>query len=302
MNRYWLILWFVCVFTILNAQEFNCRVSVTAPKMTGEYASQVNKNIFTTLEQGIAAFINENKWTEYNFDAHEKIECSIQLVIEKALAVDQFAGKIYIQLSRPVFNSTYTTPIFAYQDQDLAFKYSENQTFDYDESSYLWTITSLVAFYANLMLGITFDTYALQGGTPYYIKALNIAGTAPSSESGWSTSSKDTRNRYWLANSYYNDPNSNVFRNFLYQYHRLGLDIMHQDLTAGYNVVLSSLESLQEVHRKSTNMYCLNIIGMYKSTEFVNMFSAAEADIKQKALKILQFLDPTNSSKYENLQ
>ncbi len=303
MNKTLLFLVLMLMYPcFMQAQEFNCRVSVNADNMAGEYASQVNKDIFKTLEQGIAGFINERKWTEYAFTTQEKIECSIQLVIEQAVSAEQFTGKLYVQMSRPVFNSTYTSSIFAFQDNDLSFKYTSSQTFEYDESSYLWTITSLTAFYANLMLGIIFDTFGNQGGTPFYVKCMNIASSAPAGETGWSTSSKDSRNRYWLLDSYYNNPSSSAFRTFLYQYHRLGLDVMSQDLQAGYQVVLSSLQGLQEIARKGTNMYCMNILGMYKSGEWVNMFSAASDEQKQKAVELLNAIDPSNSSKYEKIQ
>ena len=110
---------------------------------------------------------------------------------------------------------------------------------------------------------------------------MNIATSAPAGEAGWSTSSKDSRNRYWLLDSYYNNPSSGTFRSFLYQYHRLGLDVMYQDLDGGYQAVLNALQTLSDMARKSTNMYCMNILGMYKSNEFVNMFSSASQEQKQ---------------------
>ena len=302
MSKLLPILVFACWSFALQAQEFNCRVSVNADKMTGEFASQVNKDIFKALEQGIAGFINERKWTDYIFTTQEKIECSMQLIIEQAVSTEQVVGKLFIQLSRPVFNSTYTTSIFAFQDNDIAFKFTPSQTFDYDESSYLWTITSLTAFYANLMLAITFDTFGNQGGTPFYTKCMNIAASAPATEAGWSTSSKDSRNRYWLLDSYYNNPSSGTFRSFLYQYHRLGLDVMSQDLEGGYEVVLNALQSLSQMASKSTNMYCMNILGMYKSNEFVNMFSSASQEQKQRAVEFLSRIDPSNSAKYDKLR
>ena len=131
---------------------------------------------------------------------------------------------------------------------------------------------------------------------------MNIATSAPAGEAGWSTSSKDSRNRYWLLDSYYNNPSSGTFRSFLYQYHRLGLDVMYQDLDGGYQAVLNALQTLSDMARKSTNMYCMNILGMYKSNEFVNMFSSASQEQKQKAVELLSVIDPSNSAKYEKLR
>ncbi len=301
MKKNILLLSLLCLLKTTFAQEFNCRVSVNAQKLTGEYASQVNKDLFKTLEQGIASFINDRKWTDFSFSGEEKIDCSLQLVIENADAANSYSGKLYVQMSRPVFNSTYYSPIFAFQDNDLSFKYSENQMFEYDESSYLWTITSLVAFYANFMLAITFDTYGNRGGDAFYTKCANIVSSVPSGEAGWETNSKNTRNRYWLLESYTNSANM-PFRTFLYQYHRLGLDLMAQDLNAGYEGVLNSLNLLKELYKQKTNVYAINILGMYKADELVNMFSVASDEQKQRAVDILKLIDPSNTDKYATIK
>lgn len=302
MNKILLVPIFMLMSIVAFAQELNCRVSVNADNMSGEYASQVNKSIFNNLQQGLASFLNERRWTDYTFEVQEKIECCIQLVIEQAVSPTQFTGKIYVQLSRPVFNSTYSTPIFSYQDNHLSFKYSDNQTFDYDESSYLWTITSLAAYYAYLMLGITFDTYADHGGDAYYAKAMNIISTVPNGEDGWSTSSKDSRNRYWVLDSYYNNPQSSAFRTAMYKYHRQGLDLMAQDLENGYQGVLGSLDMLKNIYTKSTNMYCMILFGMTKCNEIVNMFLAASDEQRAHALDVMTMIDPSNTTKYDKLR
>ncbi|MBO4739415.1 MAG: DUF4835 family protein [Bacteroidales bacterium] len=301
MKKNCVLIGLCCWFLTSFAQEFNCRVAVNAQKLTGEYASQVNKDLFKTLEQGITAFINDRKWTEYSFSNEEKIDCSLQFVIESADAPNSFSGKMYIQMSRPVFNSTYYSPVFAFQDNDISFKYSENQMFEYDESSYLWTVTSLVAFYANFMLAITFDTYGNRGGDAFYTKCANIVATVPNGEAGWETNSKNSRNRYWLLESYTNSANM-PFRTFLYQYHRLGLDLMAKDLNAGYEGVLGSLQLLKDLYKQRTNIYAINILGMYKADELVNMFSVASDEQKQRAADILKAIDPSNMEKYSQIK
>jgi hypothetical protein len=282
------------------AQELVCRVSVVSSNMKGVGSNSVDKSLFNTLEQNLTSFMNDRKWSEYNFKAEEKIECSIQLVIEEASGNDMYSGKINVQLSRPVYNSSYNSPLLSYQDNYLQFKYPSNQTFDYDENSYLWTVTSIAAFYANLFLGITFDSYAANGGTPFYNKCVNIISGAPQSETGWLNTTKEKRNRYWLLESFTN-PSYEALRKFIYQYHREGMDIMSQSTTKGVATILSALEILQNINTSYPGNAGLAIICITKSNEFVNVFSGATFEEKQKASVMLKKLDPSNMEKYDKI-
>ena len=282
------------------AQELLCRVSVVTTNMQGVGASSVDKSIFNTMEQELTAFMNDRKWSDYTFKPGEKIECGLQFVIDEATGNDVYSGKIYVQLSRPVFNSSYASSLLSYQDNNLQFKYTTNQTFDYDENSYMWTITSIAAYYANLFLGITFDSYAPNGGTPFYNKCQNVISSAPSGESGWSSSSKERRNRYWLLESLSN-PSYETLRKFLYQYHRLGLDVMHKSVDEGVEQILANLELLKALNSTYSNNAGIAIFCMTKANEFVNVFSGASPENKAKAVAILRVIDPSNIDKYDKL-
>jgi hypothetical protein len=268
--------------------------------MKGVGSNAVDKSIFTTLEQNLTSFMNDRKWSEYNFKTEEKIECSIQLVIEEAPGNDTYGGKIYVQLSRPIYNSSYNSPLLSYQDNNLRFKYAANQTFDYDENSYLWTVTSIAAYYANLFLALTFDSYALNGGTSFYNKCANIISSAPPGEEGWLSTSKEKRNRYWLLESFTN-PAYDALRKFVYQYHREGLDIMSQGTANAVSVILSTLESLQTLNNTYPGNAGVAILTITKSTELVNVFSGATTEEKQKASGILKRIDPANMERYEKM-
>jgi hypothetical protein len=263
----------------------------------------VDKSIFSTLEQNLTSFINDRKWSDYMFKSEEKIECSIQLVIESALGSDMYEGKIYVQLSRPVFNSSYNSPLLSYQDNYLYFKYTTNQPFDYDENSYLWTITSIAAYYANLFLAITFDSHTPNGGTPFYNKCANIVYSAPAGETGekgWVTTTKERNNRYWLLESFTN-PSYEALRRFLYQYHRQGLDVMSQSTDEAGTVILAALESLQTLHNTYPGNAGVAVLCRTKSVELINVFSGATMENKQKAATILKRIDPNNTEKYEKM-
>ena len=290
-------------FTVLSmfSQELLCRVSVNISNMKGAGSNSVDKSIFKSLEQNLTAFMNDRKWTEYSFSPVEKIECSMQLVIEEAPGGDMYEGKITVNLNRPVYNSSYTSPLLSFQDKYVKFKYTTNQQFDYDENSYLWTITSIAAYYANLFIALTFDTYSTNGGTPYYNKCVNIISSAPpNGEIGWLNTTKERQNRYWLLESFTN-PSYGALRKFLYQYHRNGMDIMSKSTTEGVSVILSALESLQTFNNTYPSNAATVILCMSKSIELTNIFSGATTEEKQKAANILKRIDPSNSEKYDKM-
>ncbi|MCL2131223.1 MAG: DUF4835 family protein [Lentimicrobiaceae bacterium] len=301
MKRLAFLLLLVSVFTQAGwGQELACRVTVTAKNLQGPGATSIDKTIFTALEQNISAFINERKWTNYNYKPEEKIDCSIQIEVERAAGNDMYEGKLYAQLSRPVFNSAYYSPVFTYQDNYIIFRYNANQTFEYDENSFIWSITSLSAYYANLFLGLFYDAQSLNGGTDFYNRCMNIINSAPSSESGWSNSSREKGNRYWLLESFTNPSHADV-RNFLYAYHRQGLDLLAQNMSEGLNNITAAIEGLQQVYTKNPTILSIQLICLAKSSEFVNVYSGAGMELKQRVVPIFKRIDAANTEKYEKL-
>jgi hypothetical protein len=278
-------------------QELACRVTVSTKGLQGE---TVDKSIFNALEQNLSSFINDRKWTNYNYKVEEKIDCNIQIEVERSKGNDTYEGNLRAQLSRPVFNSLYYSPLFTYEDHYITFRYSANQTFEYDENSYIWTVTSLAAFYANLFLALSYDAQSLYGGTVFYNKCQSILNSAPSNEPGWSNASKEKRNRYWLLESYTNPANENV-RKFLYTYHREGLDVMATDINGGLNNITSAIEQLQQLYMRNPTSVSVAIICLAKSVEFVNVYSGAPLDLKQKVVPLLSKMDPPNTDKYSKL-
>ena len=301
MKRLMFLLLIMSVFTRSGwSQELACRVTVIAKNLQGPGATVIDKAIFNALEQNLNSFINERKWTNYTYKPEEKIDCSIQIEVEKALGNDMYEGKLLANLSRPVFNSVYSSSVFTYQDNYITFRYNANQPFDFDENSYIWTITSLAAFYANFFLGLTYDTYGMNAGTPFYNKCMNIINAAPSNEKGWKNSSQEKRNRYWLLEGFTNPANAGV-RTFLYDYHRNGLDMLAQNLEQGLNSITGAIEQLQQIYVKNPTIVSVSILCIAKSAEFVNIYSGAPMELKQKAVPIFKRIDPANTDKYEKL-
>ena len=301
MKKFLIIIFIGFTGLSVFSQELSCRVSVIISNMKGAGSSSVDKSVFKALEGNLTSFMNDRKWTEYNLKTIEKIECSMQLVIVEALGGDMYEGKINVNLNRPVYNSTYSSPLLSYEDHYVRFKYTANQQFDYDENSYLWTITSIAAYYANLFLALSFDTYSVNGGTPFYNKCVNIISSAPpNGEVGWSNTTKERQNRYWLLESFTN-PSYDALRKFLYQYHRNGLDVMAQSTQTGVSTILSALESLQTLHTTYPSNAATVIMCMTKSIELTNIFSGATTEEKQKAANILKRINPSNSEKYDKM-
>lgn len=279
----------------LSAQEFFCSVQVSAPQV-----QQTNREKFQELRQGLYELINERRWTDYVMTRNERIECTIAITITEEISSDQFRGKINIVLKRPVFGTSYNTTMFNYMDDKFEFQWQEGQAIEYIDNTFSSNLTSTIAFYLYLFLGLDFDSFQMMGGTPYLDKAQQIVSSAQGArEPGWK-SFESMRNRYWLAENLTNSSYSNV-RKFMYQYHRLGLDLMQDNMERGRQGVLTALETLQRAHREKPNLFIMQLILDAKRDEFINIFSQAAAPDKTKAANILKEIDPSKASEYDRI-
>ncbi|MCX7861514.1 MAG: DUF4835 family protein [Bacteroidales bacterium] len=298
MKTLFLSIFFIIVF-VFNAhlQELNCRVQV--------YAQQVqtsNKHIFESMQKDIFEFINNRKWTEHVYSHDERIECSILINITEQISTDQYKGTMQIQAIRPVYNSNYNSVVLNFKDNDIQFNYVEFQSMDFNENSFTSNLTSLLAYYVYIILGFDYDTFSLYGGTPYFQKAEKIVQNAQNAqEKGWK-SFESQKNRYWLVENVLNTKYAPV-REFLYRYHRLGLDIMHNKQADGRAEIADALQLLQKIYRDKPSpfMMLLQIVLDAKSDEFVQIFSESFPDEKTRVVNILKEIDPTNSNKYQRI-
>ncbi len=282
----------------LTAQELRCNIQLTSQQVQG-----TNRQVFQTLQGAINEFLNGRAWTNYKFTTNERIECSMLFNIQD-YSGDQFKGTLQIQVRRPVFNSSFNTVLFNYVDNDLDFRYVEFQPLEFSETSHLSNLTSLLAFYANIILGLDFDSYGLKSGNEFYQKAERIVINAQNAnEKGWrSGESTSRRNRYWLINNILDEEYAPV-REFIYNYHRLGLDIMYDKPVDGRLVIAESLTLLQEVYRSRPDpfMHFLQVILDAKSDEFVSVFQGSLDDEKRRVLAVLNQIDPTHGDKYRKI-
>ena len=227
MKRFKSFLLLPFILTILaqssgSAQELRCNVQILSNQIQG-----TNKQIYKTLQQDIYEFMNNRIWTNQKFENNERIECKILINLDKHTG-DEFSGSMTVSSRRPVYNSSYNTTMFQYKDNDIQFRYLENQPLEFDINSFKSNLTSILAYYAYIIIGLDFDSFSPMGGTPYYNKAQQIVSNAQNARGkGWKAF-ESRRNRYWLVENILNNEYGPV-REFLYQYHRKGLDQMHDD-------------------------------------------------------------------------
>ncbi len=288
-------------FLSVWGQELNCQFKVNVPKL-----QTADPNLFVNLESAIFEFMNNRKWTSDKFKQEERIECSFLLNITEELAADRFKGQLTIQSNRPVYNSSMNTVLFNHIDVDVVFEYSEFQPLEFNENQHLSNLTSLLAYYAYIIIGFDYDSFGQLGGTPYFDKAQAIVNNAQNTREknveGWKAfdGSKSNRNRYWLVKNLLEPRFKNV-RVAFYKHHRLGLDKLYDDINGGRKIVLNNLKDLLQVHNNSPSSMIMQVHFNAKSTEYINIFSEAPTNEKAQAVQMLSILDATNASSYNKI-
>ncbi|MCG6188002.1 type IX secretion system protein PorD [Maribellus maritimus] len=279
----------------VSAQELRCNVTVSSQKIKG-----ANKNLFRTMQSDIYEFMNNRKWTEHVYSYDEKIKCNILIRLDEQIAADEFRGTIQVQLTRPVYNSSYETTILNIKDNDFHCRYVEYQPLEYNETSNRDNLTNILAYYAYVILGFDYDTFSPMGGTQYFEKAQAIVNNSQNAAmKGWKAFESE-RNRYWLVENMLNNSYQD-YRNCLYQYHRQGLDLMSDRPDEGRSTIANSLRDIQKVFRRRPNTYIVQLFFDAKSDELVNIFSKSYPDERNRVMAILTEVDPANGSKYEKI-
>jgi len=290
-----IILFFIGISMFGKAQELNCIVTVATPQIQSS-----DKKIYETLQAAIYEFMNSRKWTNYTYSVEEKIECTILITISDRTN-DVFKGTIQVQSRRPVYKSSYKSVMLNLIDKDLQFSYVEYQALDFSENTYS-SLTSLLAYYAYVIIGMDFDSYQLKGGTPYFEKAQTIVSNAQNAaEPGWkSFESSKQQNRYWLVENLTNNIYAPI-RESIYNYHRKGLDQLVDNVAVGKNAITATLEKLKTVHEEKPNSYLMQCFFTSKVDEIVNIYSVATTVEKTKVAAICKLIDPSNSTKYNQI-
>jgi Domain of unknown function (DUF4835) len=285
-----------------NAQELKARVNVSASRVN----SSVDKKTFQTLQTALTNFVNNRKWSNDNFQQQEKIDCSFLLNLESTGEPNVYSGSLTIQSARPVFNSSYNSPIINFQDNDINFKYVEFQDLEFDDNrvsgadAEVSNLTAIFAYYINIILGMDYDSFSERGGNIYFQKAQNIINNAPEGKniSGWKAFD-GTRNRYWLAENLLNSRYT-IMHDAIYDYYRQGLDKLYDEEANARVQVLNLLSLLNNFNIENPNTMILQFFFQGKSQEFIEIFSKATPQDRSKALEFLQKLDVSNATRYKD--
>ena len=301
MNKLFLF-FLLSLFTVTSrAQELRARVSVISNRVN----NSVDKQTFTTLQKALNDFVNTRKWSNDPYKTNEKIDCSFLLNLESTGEANVYKASLTIQSGRPVFNTSYVSPVINYQDNDVTFKYIEFQQLEFNDTRVSGTdpqvsnLTAVFAYWIDMILGFDYDSFSLRGGNAYFQKAQNIVNNAPEGRniSGWKPFD-GTRNRYWLAENLLNSKYT-IFHDVIYNYYRLGMDKLYeQEATARMNI-LNVLIMLNTFNTENSNTMILQFFFQGKTQELIQIFSKANQADKAKALELLKKLDVSSATKYE---
>ncbi len=290
-----IILFSLASQTALFSQEFLVNISVNAPTIEG-----TDRRVFESLQSALYEFMNNRKWTNANIKNLERIECTMMLTVRERMSSDEYKGTLNVVLQRPIYKTSYNSVQFNFIDENVQFRYLESQPLEFSENSFSSNLTAVFAYYAYIMLGLDFDSYSLNGGDAFYTAAENIVNSAQNAnERGWKAFDGN-RNRYWLIENLRN-PSYRMLRQFLYEYHRQGLDLMADNQDEGRANIASSIAYLQQAKKSRSDLFFLQLIADAKRDEIINIFSKGSPQEKTKVSNIMMEVDPANASKYEKI-
>lgn len=292
---------FLCAGTgWMSAQELRCTVTINSDQVEGS-----NKQMFATLQQSITEFVNSTKWTTLVFAEKERIECSMFILINSVTTDGLVDASLQLQSKRPVYGTSYSTPVLNIKDDRFAFRYQEYDRLDYQQTQFTTNLTSLLAYYCYLIIGYDIETYTRLGGTVCFQACEEIVNTARSSSmdnaemDGWKYSSK--LNRYLIINNLL-DEAFKPFRNYLYEYHRLGLDIMSNNVGNGRAEIAQGFPVLREAYKARPASCLVAIFLDAKNDEIVSIFQKGLDAEKKSVLDVLSAVDPTRlNTVYEKI-
>lgn len=291
-----LLTFFISLFSLSSiiAQDlfFQIKVDATA-------ANTSETRVFTDMESSFKQFINETKWMEKDIEVFERIKGIMAINITEIPRTGRYNAQMQVQSVRPVFNSNYESIMINIADRNLNFDYTESQPLVYKQNSFNDNLVSILAFYANFLLGMDFDSFSELGGQRYYDEALNIARSANQQgfKPGWEQFG-NLESKYALVQSALNSQMEQV-RKSLYLYYRMGLDMMEENPEEARKSILEALENIQEANKLNPNSPFIILIVQTKSDEIVQIFTEGDLALRRKAYEIMREIAPSNSERYE---
>ncbi len=287
-----------CIFfsQYILSQELNCKISINYSSIASP-----NQEMFNSMRQSIYEFLNTTNWTNDIFDNEERIDCTILIRITQQLSSDEFSGSISVQSSRPIFKSLYNSPVLNILDDDLRFRYVEFETLEFNENTHISNLTSILAYYAYLIIGMDYDTFSLKGGDDYFLKAQKIISNAQNDNNatGWK-SFEGLANRYWFIENLLS-PDFEKMREFHYHYHREGLDNFTEKPNYVREHIAGSIISLRTAHNQRPRGYLFQLFFDTKTDEIVNIFSQGNLMQADELVNLLNTMSVTNADKWRKI-
>jgi hypothetical protein len=281
---------------VVKSQELNCIVTVNYNQVQGS-----NTQVFNTLEKSLTEFINQTRWTDKVVKTEERIDCALNIIISSRDA-NTFKATLQIQSTRPVFGSTYATPVLNLKDNDFNFKYNEFDPLIYNKNSFDSNLISTIVFYANVILGADADTFKKNGGEVYLKEAQNVMLQAQQSGlSSWQNV-VGKQNRFLLIDNLLS-PKLSAYRTISYNYHRRGLDVFSTNSGKAKQTMEDAVISLESINNKTVGNYLIRMFFDAKADELVNMYSDAPLTKNQNKLsQVVRKISPNNNSKWKNIK
>jgi len=282
----------------VRASELNCMVMIQQPNITG-----VDPMIFENMRKDLFEYMNRTNFSDHKFEGHEKIRCDMTIILKGLPAGDVYEADVQLRATRPVHNSSYETITLNFMDKNVRFNYVQFQQLQFSETAFTSGLASLLNYYAFVILGFDYDSFALKGGDPFFERAQNQANMAAgSNEPGWQAMDNGGRiNKYWLVENMRNN-SYQAMHDIIYRYHREGLDKMSEDVNSGRQSIIEALNQLEQLANQNLNLMIVRIFldtkANQQSNELVNIFKRATDQDKQRFVQIMTQLDPSNASQY----
>ena len=290
-----IFIFFFFISQIVSSQEFLGSVQISASQIEG-----TDRDAFREMRDALNQFVNNTSWTNFAFEPEERIECTILLTLLERVSSDQYRGKLNLVLRRPVFNSNYNTNLLNYVDKDVDITYTEGEPLIFAENTFTSNLSSLMAYYLYIFLGLDGDSYSKLGGTPYFEKAQQIVQDAQNAaEPGWKAF-EDMRNRYWLVENLMNQQYRPI-REAIYEHHRKGIDQMYENAEKGRAAVAESIKLLFKADRAKPGSFLMRLYLDAKRDEIINIFSEGSPTMKAEVVNNIKELDPANGDNYSKI-
>ena len=297
MMRKLVFLFALFLITInVNSQELNCLVNVNFDQIAGS-----NRQVFTTLQKSLTEFVNQTKWTDRAVKPEERIDCAMTIIITSR-EDNTFTATLQVQSSRPVYGSSYATPVLNLKDNDFTFKYNEFDPLIYNKNAFESNLISTIVFYTYTIIGVDADTFSEFGGETELKEAQNVMLQAQQSGlSSWQNV-VGKQNRFLLIDNLLSSK-LKTYRNAMYDYHIKGLDNFANNKDFGKQAVENAVLSIENIYNKTVGNFLIRMFFDAKADEIVSIYSdGPKTKNVDRLTTSLKNISPNNNSKWRNIE